>query len=546
MTAFGGLRASLLTNYDITFWMLLLSAVSDGPTADPERRPCTALPWRGVPVRPLAPEAARALAALNLLLISSKVEDDACDSPGWKPKLARAAYGERFERALAELERQGFPLPAVTDLQRRQSQAEADPEPSLDSLAEPTATALAEVFAHIARILKKPELAEPLGGIGRALGGYLYLWDALVDLSEDQARGQFNAFARVCGGQLDDPRVAIGLRRRLADLHLALTNLALGPEGKLCFSLHASLASRLTQALPKPRCLNPPTPRARLAKAGMVHVKDGDCCEIDCCECGSCCDCNLCDCNPCDSDKHCCELNCCSCGDCCCGNNTSSGGCCSSRPSDQVTCCFFDGFDVCCLERDYTTTTTTSGSRPGFWERMRQSHRDRRLEVEVKQGTRRRCPACELPMVMLMVGGVEVDECRNCGGVWLDEHELDTLARLASLPGNLLHRYPTEENATRHRAGTRTCPACQAEEKLVVVPYLDVPVEMCKACSGFWFDHGALARVLRAKRSPKQLLKGHKTEWRCPYCEGVVPGGRDVCERCGAPRPSSGFTGKLG
>ena len=77
------------------------------------------------------------------------------------------------------------------------------------------------------------------------------------------------------------------------------------------------------------------------------------------------------------------------------------------------------------------------------------------------------------------------------------------------------------------------------------VPYLGVPVEMCKQCHGFWLEHGVPRRVLKAKRSPRRLMKSHKKEWRCPYCEQVAPGGEDVCDNCGAPRPKSGFTGKL-
>jgi Zn-finger nucleic acid-binding protein len=177
---------------------------------------------------------------------------------------------------------------------------------------------------------------------------------------------------------------------------------------------------------------------------------------------------------------------------------------------------------------------------------MRQARKHRRMEVEVNERTRRSCPACERPMVVLLVGEVEVDECRNCGGIWLDDKELESLARLTSLPNNLLNRYPTQEHPTRHLPGERPCPACRDEAKLVGVPYLDVPVEMCKKCFGFWLEHGRLGKVLRAKRSPMQLLKGHRSEWRCPYCQSVAGAGRDVCDKCGAPRPSTGFTGKLG
>lgn len=158
--------------------------------------------------------------------------------------------------------------------------------------------------------------------------------------------------------------------------------------------------------------------------------------------------------------------------------------------------------------------------------------------------TDRVCPCCVRPMITLMVGSIEIDECRNCGGIWLDDQEIEVLARTGRLPHNLLNRYPVGENAIQNLPGERSCPVCDDSE-LVGVPYLAVPVEMCKKCHGFWLEHGVLRRVLKAKRSPKRLMKAHKKEWRCPYCEQVAGGGMDVCTNCGAPRPKSGFTGKL-
>lgn len=149
-------------------------------------------------------------------------------------------------------------------------------------------------------------------------------------------------------------------------------------------------------------------------------------------------------------------------------------------------------------------------------------------------------------MISLSVGEIKLEECRNCGGIWLDDTELDYLAQFAELPHNLLHRYPTEEWSKTNPRGHRTCPVCEGEPTLVHVPYLDVPVEMCRSCHGFWFEHGVLNRVIRAKRSPERLSKEHQQEWRCPYCENVAVAGSDTCSGCGAPRPKSGFTGKLG
>ena len=175
-------------------------------------------------------------------------------------------------------------------------------------------------------------------------------------------------------------------------------------------------------------------------------------------------------------------------------------------------------------------------------ERFRLAKEARNLELKQSGSSGRDCPACHLSMIQLNVGDTVVDECRNCGGVWCDDKEIDELAKMVRIPHNLVNRYPTEEAPTQSLPGERECPKCH--EKLDGVPYLGIPIEMCRKCHGFWLGHGLLRKVLNAKRSPKRLLKSHKRDWRCPYCENVSPGG-DICNGCGAPRPKSGFTGKL-
>ena len=545
MTEFGGRVSSLLTNYDITFWLLLCSALDSGIPVAPESRPCTALPFREVAVKPLNPELARTMASLNLLLVDSKVTDDHQDGEKLKAGVARTLFGKRFEKARAYLETTQFPLETVLELPERQSRAEAQDSPTVASLCAPTESTLGEIFAAIPRLQKKPDLEKPMRAFGETLGGYLYLWDALSDRESDRKKNRFNALevTSVSSAALRDE-----LETRLLRLRDLLNSFALGPEGKLCYSLLESLGRQLQEKLPRPRGSATPSPRNRLAKAGIVRAQS-DCCEIDCCECGSCCDCNLCDCSPGDGE-HCCEFNCC--------DGLSACICCLDGGGGHRRSCIFDDCtDIFCLESfccgenrrtttynyNYVADNQTKQTRPGLFQRLRNF--SSKPELKFDSGSKdRMCPACNRLMMTLSVGEIEIEECRNCGGFWLDDQEIEVLARTARLPHNLLNRYPTGEHSMEHLPGERPCPVCD-ESVLVSVPYLGVPVEMCKQCHGFWLEHGVPRRVLKAKRSPRRLMKSHKKEWRCPYCEQVAAGGADVCGNCGAPRPKSGFTGKL-
>ena len=37
------------------------------------------------------------------------------------------------------------------------------------------------------------------------------------------------------------------------------------------------------------------------------------------------------------------------------------------------------------------------------------------------------CPHCSVPLVMAERGGIEIDHCPTCRGVWLDRGELDKI-----------------------------------------------------------------------------------------------------------------------
>lgn len=541
MTEFGGRLSSLLTNYDITFWLLLASALEQHAPTEIEQRACTAVSFRKVAVRPLNPMLAKTMASLNLVLVESKAADDDQDGDRLKARTARALYSKRFALAHEHLKAIDFPLEALTDLPTAQHSAEHSPNPTLASLSAPTARALGAVFAAIASYHKQPELRDTLHSFGSALGRYLYLWDALEDLASDSKKGSFNAINAACGGYL--PEVQTMLRADLAALESGLNSLALGPEGKLCRQLTLTLRRKLETRFSPPVSTRP---RHRLAQAG--YLQKSSCCdgEVDCCSCGGC-DVNCCDCNPCGPERgECCELNCCDLTSCCCF--------CSDRRSSSSGCC--SGLDCGDSGTNHTPTRAPKPapapsqkrpSGPGLLEYLgfrRSGGRGRQDDDDHGLDAVRRCPACQIVMLNLTVGSSDIEECRNCGGFWLDDKEIDRIAKIAELPHNLLSRYPTELEAKKFAPGQRSCPVCP-DAKLVNVPYLGVPVEMCRACHGFWLEHGALRRVIRAKHSPDRLSQAHQQKWRCPYCETVAQGGSDVCDGCGAPRPKSGFTGKL-
>lgn len=355
LAEFGGKTSSLLTNYDLTFWLIVLGALE--PPSAVERRPCTALPWKRMPVLAMSGRARAASAALNLALVAAKLEDDRQDGEGWLRRLAFRALSRPAARAVPVLEKHGFPREILGHLAARQKDVEARAGATLDELAQPSAELLEEVFAWQARLTERPDLEPPLRRVGRAVGRYLYWWDAWQDRDKDRRARRFNALA-AC----PTPPVVLHarLQRELDELEEALDELPLGEREGLAEGLVGTLQTRLAKAFGRPLKLSRPV-RQRLARAGLVTVQCDGCdgcgdCGSGCDGCGSCGDgcgscgechgcgeacsgCNGVDCSGCSEP---CADGCCEGGvECCCDcskwNDPTSGGwccCCFRAPKD--------------------------------------------------------------------------------------------------------------------------------------------------------------------------------------------------------------------
>jgi hypothetical protein len=110
----------------------------------------------------------------------------------------------------------------------------------------------------------------------------------------------------------------------------------------------------------------------------------------------------------------------------------------------------------------------------------------------------KRCPRCATPLVRKTLSAVEVDGCPDCGGVWLDAGELESLAVAGA---DALQRVdaafpPIFEGPD---AGDRSCPICSGplEPGSRDAPLAAAALD-CAAGHGTWFPHGALAQTAAA------------------------------------------------
>lgn len=326
LDSWGGKLSSLLTNYDVTFWLLCLTALEEsaGRSLQVEERRCTAIPWHQVPVVQLSPSSKTLVAALTMALVGAKVEDDRQD--GDRPWVQWAFWPLRgsWQRALPWLEKVGFPCEAVANLPVWQRQLERDGT-SLEQMCLPTQHTLQAIFGYLAEHTGQPQLREPLEEIGRGLGLWIYLYDAWNDQVKDHRSGAFNAILRF---PTPAAEVSAQMAHALNHVSRGLARLPLGQQRPLLELQVARLRTLARQKLPKPgssrlACWVAGGLTAAALTPQMSAQCDGcDCPGCDCpgCDCSGCDSCGSCEsCGGCDCDacKACDSGDCCECGRCC-------------------------------------------------------------------------------------------------------------------------------------------------------------------------------------------------------------------------------------
>ncbi len=405
MVEFGGRLSSLLTNYDVTLWLLLATAVEEsfGLSRAPELKPCTAMPLLKVWVHPLRPEVRKTLASLNLALVGAKIEDNLLDGEskwlGYAFRPLRSAHGKALE-TLSEL---NFPVEVILGLAERQKSIENDRGSDLATLCGPTEDLLSCIFAFMATLYasetqQQQGLRELLADCGRNLGTALYCLDALSDITKDLKQGSFNAIVANFGDKIngrwtiksvEQKKLSAELKRCLDGLEDSLAQLPLAATAPLIKGLLAHLRTSSKHHLAKLRqdfgqvaaISEKPGAwaslsrsfawgsRQRRAKAAFVapvtpQCADGcDACACDGCACDGCgsSGCEGCACDGCGSSG--CESCACdgcggcgSCSPCHCEEGCGALSCGESCSCAELTCecCIEPGAECCCdISCDY-------------------------------------------------------------------------------------------------------------------------------------------------------------------------------------------------
>ena len=109
-----------------------------------------------------------------------------------------------------------------------------------------------------------------------------------------------------------------------------------------------------------------------------------------------------------------------------------------------------------------------------------------------------KCPACGNNLTAKTFGEVTVDVCEGgCGGVWFDWFEIQKFDEPYEAAGETLLDVARDENTIVDHNERRHCPRC---EDMVMMrhffsPQMEVEVDECPQCGGYWLDQGELRAI---------------------------------------------------
>jgi Zn-finger nucleic acid-binding protein len=108
-----------------------------------------------------------------------------------------------------------------------------------------------------------------------------------------------------------------------------------------------------------------------------------------------------------------------------------------------------------------------------------------------------RCPGCSKPLQPKKVGGVRLDECTACAGVWAERETFRDLCQKAEGRANFLRELPPQQHRLPiEPVRYRRCVVCRNLMHRVNFGRVSgVVVDVCK-CHGIWFDRDELRRVM--------------------------------------------------
>ena len=213
----------LALSYDCTFYTMMLMSLSSGCSGFSDGR-CRFNPLKKCRFADCKNDCYSKAAALSVISVYYKLLDELIDSGFWKRLAVRlikpffSHWRKKAARRYPEMDT------IVADMLEKQVKVEAEPSPSMDATAHPTA----EMLGKLLCLEAKDELQRRVFyECGYHLGRWIYYIDAADDFEKDVKHGNFNPFRLIESDNLTQ-RMEQTLNQSLArsyDAYVLIDNL---------------------------------------------------------------------------------------------------------------------------------------------------------------------------------------------------------------------------------------------------------------------------------------------------------------------------------
>ncbi len=100
-----------------------------------------------------------------------------------------------------------------------------------------------------------------------------------------------------------------------------------------------------------------------------------------------------------------------------------------------------------------------------------------------------KCPKCSAEMEKILQGGIEIDRCSGCKGIWFDLLEREKLAQLEG--SERIDAGDPEIGENHDRVDRVDCPTCHTQMiRMVDAVQPHIWYEACESCGGLFLDAG--------------------------------------------------------
>lgn len=129
------------------------------------------------------------------------------------------------------------------------------------------------------------------------------------------------------------------------------------------------------------------------------------------------------------------------------------------------------------------------------------------------------CPKCAVPLEVVNYEGVQVDRCKQCKGVWLDDGEIVKIVQTKqqTFDKNLITETLGQGFAgipDHQQQKAVNCPKCQSPMKPVNYDYSSgIILDRCPQGHGIWFDGGELEKVQIVREQSEEDFQKNKADW---------------------------------